>query len=813
MAAVKVLAGPILRLVTETSVSVWIAVDRAFVQPIALRLYAETQTGLVPVAGQSTELSVHLGNEIRIHLLRVTDIHPPLNADTIYQYEISCEDQVLTDDPALWLADRKRPSFSLPAKIAGDVGLQIAHASCRKHYGGGPDALPVIASILDQKSGLSSRIRQLFLTGDQIYADDLPEALLKHIHKVIDSRFGWKEELGTLAEFEDLGRRNPGSDTDFIHRVPQDAASKGALDRVSFLIKIGFKYDTGVLKERDYFRHHLLSFQEWCVMYLLCWSEVLWEGADLDPKRPEQQELVEFRSTLPHVRKVFANVPTYMIFDDHDITDDWFQESHRALLEAQLTANPPNKIPLRIVRNGLLAYAIFQDWGNQPDDYEEPNLGDKIFYAVRYAGDAAAPDAFLPANQDAFHALLGITGNNHTVPNLFPGRKRWHYSYTWADYHVVVLDSRTWRGLWNKQESLVTEAALSAQLASVQSADVRYHILVSPCPIAGFYTTDYGQNVLLEYDYLESDPRSEPPDVVWDDEAWRNNAAPIEFIVQAYRKVDAKPIVLSGDVHYAYSEWAQLSGGRLLWDDTLPRDFLQLCSSSAKNTEELTRMLSLVDLYTAHSRNMSKVNDSVMLEWCKENLKKRGLKWLNALAKDLAQLIFYPEAALTERIKDVPKEFLQTQERRSRFLEIIAEEPFGIAMPALLSDRKVAPTWGTPLATSALEDGRGGRRYVTGQEDPGLAEWLFIPAGETAKAWHDSYAVNGQAFLDLYGFLSVGNANVGFIGIRKLPTGACEVVHAIAWTLTTLPGYQNQPSPGADGVPAWAVTRHRTEIP
>jgi len=112
-----------------------------------------------------------------------------------------------------------------------------------------------------------------------------------------------------------------------------------------------------------------------------------------------------------------------MIFDDHDITDDWFQESHRALLEAQLTANPPNKIPLRIVRNGLLAYAIFQDWGNQPDDYEEPNLGDKIFYAVRYAGDAAAPDAFLPANQDAFHALLGITGNNHTVPNLFPGRK------------------------------------------------------------------------------------------------------------------------------------------------------------------------------------------------------------------------------------------------------------------------------------------------------------------------------------------------------------------------------------------------------
>ena len=32
----------------------------------------------------------------------------------------------------------------------------------------------------------------------------------------------------------------------------------------------------------------------------------------------------EFLAGLPKVRRALANVPTYMIFDDHDVTDDWF---------------------------------------------------------------------------------------------------------------------------------------------------------------------------------------------------------------------------------------------------------------------------------------------------------------------------------------------------------------------------------------------------------------------------------------------------------------------------------------------------------
>ena len=32
----------------------------------------------------------------------------------------------------------------------------------------------------------------------------------------------------------------------------------------------------------------------------------------------------EFRKNLPKVQRALANVPTYMILDDHDVTDDYF---------------------------------------------------------------------------------------------------------------------------------------------------------------------------------------------------------------------------------------------------------------------------------------------------------------------------------------------------------------------------------------------------------------------------------------------------------------------------------------------------------
>ena len=71
--------------------------------------------------------------------------------------------------------------------------------------------------------------------------------------------------------------------------------------------------------------------------------------------------LQEFREGLPKVQRALANVPTYMIFDDHDVTDDCFLNP--------LVARPGPRADgsaSHILGNAMIAYALFQDWGNDP---------------------------------------------------------------------------------------------------------------------------------------------------------------------------------------------------------------------------------------------------------------------------------------------------------------------------------------------------------------------------------------------------------------------------------------------------------------
>ena len=66
---------------------------------------------------------------------------------------------------------------------------------------------------------------------------------------------------------------------------------------------------------------------------------------------------------MPRVARALANVPTYMIFDDHEITDDWYLSDRWR--ERVITA----PFGRAILRNGLLAYTVFQAWGNDPQKF------------------------------------------------------------------------------------------------------------------------------------------------------------------------------------------------------------------------------------------------------------------------------------------------------------------------------------------------------------------------------------------------------------------------------------------------------------
>ena len=96
-----------------------------------------------------------------------------------------------------------------------------------------------------------------------------------------------------------------------------------------------------------------------------------WIGA-FYPKRNKNNEAVPnkdkdklkiLRQTLPQVRRALANISTFMIFDDHEITDDW---NLNPAWRDRVFTSPLGKA---IIRNGMMAYALFQDWGNRADRY------------------------------------------------------------------------------------------------------------------------------------------------------------------------------------------------------------------------------------------------------------------------------------------------------------------------------------------------------------------------------------------------------------------------------------------------------------
>src|SRR5690606_16336048 len=125
---------------------------------------------------------------------------------------------------------------------------------------------------------------------------------------------------------------------------------------------------------------------------------------------------------LPHAARLFAHVQTLMIFDDHDITDDW---NLSASWEKTAYGHPFSR---RIVGNALLAYMLCQGWGNCPDAF--PALLDGAETLTTGRDDR---DRLDPAAQDALIGqLLGFDGWGYVL--------RTHPT-------VVVLDTRTrrWR--------------------------------------------------------------------------------------------------------------------------------------------------------------------------------------------------------------------------------------------------------------------------------------------------------------------------------------------------------------------------------
>ena len=254
------------------------------------------------------------------------------------------------------------------------------YGSCRKvhdTHGGKRDALAggdtlIAASPAD----VSKRPAALCLGGDQIYADDVHELVFAEVLKVAD-RLERPDEV-IVGPGRTIGR---GGRSIILRRYAKFTSDD--LDR------------------------HLVRFTEFLALYGLMWNLRNWSS------RPAK--LDHFLDGLPAVRRLLANVPTYMIFDDHDVTDDW-NLSVRWRTEVYRT-----ELGRRVVANALMAYWLCQDYGNDPDRYDggvDTALGELIEQRLR-----SYPKA----------------------EEVFWGLDQWEFA-TPTDPFIYFVDTRTERG-------------------------------------------------------------------------------------------------------------------------------------------------------------------------------------------------------------------------------------------------------------------------------------------------------------------------------------------------------------------------------
>jgi hypothetical protein len=184
-----VLAGPILRQVTPTSVSVWFAMQYNADVQVTIYDLTTVHDSTDSFAGASAKGS-QIGKNLYFVLVTVP-ISTPLVENKIYGYDahfswinnpkanstqplLEASDLVAKD---LCYGSYTRPTFCLPP---ADINkLRIFHGSCRKPHGQNKDALSLLDNIIDTNANAPySRPHQLLLTGDQIYADNVADVLL-----------------------------------------------------------------------------------------------------------------------------------------------------------------------------------------------------------------------------------------------------------------------------------------------------------------------------------------------------------------------------------------------------------------------------------------------------------------------------------------------------------------------------------------------------------------------------------------------------------------------------------------------------------
>jgi hypothetical protein len=626
-----ILAGPIIRRVDPTQVYIWIALSEHCM--IEANFY-EVQIANAPTPQHeyhdihtiTQAKPIQLGKNLFIYLIKITPSDFVFPSETLIGYNLQFTNSsnhfnlghfgLLTPNnpQSIVYGQLKYPTFFL--KKEGNPA-NIFYGSCRKLHGEGEDTLVVADLVLEKESyNILKRPDTLFLLGDQIYADDIADPLFPVVRKLGEFLIGRTEDLHKIDE-----RLNIESFQTSIRQI----------NGRQFIMENLCQFTS------THSENHLMSLGEYAALYLISWSPALWElsqehnlflsfdealennevyfafrneehqlkdhlleKSHLQTRYLEQQEtLVPTLQNLYKIRRLLANTPSYMIFDDHDITDDW----NLSYDWKQNVYNSP--LGKHVIANGLSAYWAFQGWGNQPDRFDKP---------------------FLKVMKKYFHSLIDGEGIDHHEEwvNLLWNFNNWHF-VTATSPKAIFLDTRTQReyGLnpqpvrfIKKLEEQPPPPILLSKTGWTNASELLIEsewitnsplIIVSATPVYGLGLIE---SFLNDYIYPLKVLGVEIQNQI-DFEAWKYNTMGFtELLLQIAEWNPSQCIILSGDVHYASSVKS-----RVTFQDGRTLNINQFTSSPIKNMSfsgfggRIMKMVTFFNSWTRKNKNIHRFCD------------------------------------------------------------------------------------------------------------------------------------------------------------------------------------------------------------
>lgn len=274
----------------------------------------------------------------------------------------------------------------------------------------------------------------------------------------------------------------------------------------------------------------LQDYEEYAHLYYLAWSD-------------------------PANRWLLSTLPTAMIFDDHDIRDDW-----NASRSWQENMRKTSWWQQRIVA-GLGSYWVYQHLGNlSPKERAADPVWRKVA-AHRCGGE---------------FDLSQVLDNFAARADREPQSYRWSFCRDFGDTRLIVVDSRAARNLEPDHRSLLDDAEM-AWLDGRMCGGVRHLLVATSLPFLlpmGLHHLESWDEAISEGAWGKLPARAgEKLRRTFDLEHWgafqrsfHKVAAMVTEVADGKRGTAPETVTfVSGDVHFSYvSEVARSSGSRII---------------------------------------------------------------------------------------------------------------------------------------------------------------------------------------------------------------------------------------------------------